>query len=66
MSSVHLYQAEKKDFDMIYEMLMEFKEGELFDKKLPEVDKPKVTLFILPLRKLYLVMGLYEMNIKEI
>ena len=46
MSSVHLYQAEKKDFDMIYEMLMEFKEGELFDKKLPEVDKPKVTLFI--------------------
>ena len=46
MSSVHLYQAEKKDFDMIYEMLMEFKEGELFDKKLPEVDKPKLTLFI--------------------
>ena len=46
MSSVHLYQAEKKDFDMIYEMLMEFKESELFDKKLPEVDKPKVTLFI--------------------
>ena len=46
MSSVHLYQAEKKDFDMIYEMLMEFKEGDLFDKKLPEVDKPKVTLFI--------------------
>ena len=37
---------EKKDFDMIYEMLMEFKEGELFDKKLPEVDKPKLTLFI--------------------
>ena len=25
MSSVHLYEAEKKDFDMIYEMLMEFK-----------------------------------------
>ena len=46
MSSVHLYEAEKKDFDMIYEMLMEFKEGDLFDKKLPEVDKPKVTLFI--------------------
>ena len=31
---------------MIFEMLMEFKEGELFDKKLPEVDKPKLTLFI--------------------
>ena len=46
MSSVHLYQAEKKDFDMIYEMLMEFKESELFDKKLPEVDKTKLTLFI--------------------
>ena len=27
-------------------MLMEFKEGDLFDKKLPEVDKPKLTLFI--------------------
>ena len=50
MSSVHLYQAEKKDFDMIYEMLMEFKEGELFDKKLPEVDKPiKISpSFIIP------------------
>ena len=42
MSSVHLYQAEQKDFDKIFEMLMEFKEGELFDKKLPEVDKPIV------------------------
>ena len=31
MTSVHLYQAEKKDFQNIYDLLVEFKEVDLND-----------------------------------
>lgn len=46
MSSVHLYQAEKKDFQKVFDLLIDFKEVDLVDVGLPEVDKPKVTNFI--------------------
>ena len=46
MSSVHLYQAEKKDFQNVYDLLIEFKEVELVDLKLPNEDKTKLTQFI--------------------
>ena len=46
MSSVHLYQAEKKDLQNIYDLLIEFKEVYLIDLNLPDVDKSKLTTFI--------------------
>lgn len=46
MSSVHLYQAEQKDVQEVYDLLIEFKEFDLKDAKLPEVDKDKLTNFI--------------------
>ena len=46
MSSVHLYQAEKKDLQNIYDLLIEFKEVDLIDLNLPDVDKSKLTTFI--------------------
>ena len=46
MSSVHFYQAEKKDFQNVYDLLIEFKEVELEKLKLPNEDKTKLTQFI--------------------
>lgn len=46
MSSVHFYQAEKKDFQNVYDLLIEFKEVELAELKLPNEDKTKLTQFI--------------------
>tara|TARA_R100000734_G_C3295429_1_gene86675 strand:- start:249 stop:692 length:444 start_codon:yes stop_codon:yes gene_type:complete len=46
MSSVHFYQAEKKDFQNVYDLLIEFKQVELVDLKLPNEDKTKLTQFI--------------------
>ena len=46
MTSVHFYQAEKKDFQNVYDLLIEFKEVELVDLKLPNEDKTKLTQFI--------------------
>ena len=46
MSSVHLYQAEKKDFQKVFDLLIDFKEVDLVDVDLPKVDKPKLTNFI--------------------
>tara|TARA_Y100001973_G_C5158898_1_gene312418 strand:+ start:510 stop:953 length:444 start_codon:yes stop_codon:yes gene_type:complete len=46
MTSVHLYQAEKKDFNNIYDLLIEFKHDELDHLDLPNVDRNKLTSFI--------------------
>ena len=46
MTSVHLYQAEKKDFDNVYDLLIEFKHDELDHLDLPNVDRVKLTSFI--------------------
>ena len=46
MTSVHLYQAEKKDVENIYDLLVEFKDEDLSDLNLPDVDKPKLLTFI--------------------
>ena len=46
MSSVHIYQAEKKDFQEVFDLLINFKEVDLVDVDLPKVDKPKLTAFI--------------------
>ena len=46
MTSVHFYQAEKKDFQNVYDLLIEFKEVELAELKLPNEDKTKLTQFI--------------------
>ena len=41
MTSVHLYQAEQKDFQSVYDLLIEFKEFDLKDAQLPDIDKDK-------------------------
>ena len=46
MTSVHLFQAEKKDFEDVYDLLIEFKHDELEHLDLPKVDKQKLTTFI--------------------
>ena len=43
---MHLYQAEKKDIQNIYKLLIEFKNIDLVDSKYPEVDKNKILFFI--------------------
>ena len=43
MTSVHLYQAEQKDFQNVYDLLIEFKELDLKDAQLPDIDKDKLT-----------------------
>ena len=43
MTSVHLYQAEQKDFENVYDLLIEFKEFDLKDAQLPDIDKDKLT-----------------------
>ena len=43
MTSVHLYQAEQKDFQNVYDLLIEFKEVDLKDAQLPDIDKDKLT-----------------------
>jgi len=42
MSSVHLYQAEKKDVENVYDLLIEFKEFDLKGARLPEIDRDKL------------------------
>ena len=46
MTSVHLFQAEKKDFQDVYDLLIQFKHDELEHINLPNVDKNKLTTFI--------------------
>ena len=46
MTSIHLFQAEKKDFEDVYNLLIEFKHDELEHLDLPKVDKQKLTTFI--------------------
>lgn len=46
MTSIHLYQAEQKNVQEVYDLLIEFKEFDLKDAQLPEVDKDKLTNFI--------------------
>ena len=43
MTSVHLYQAEQKDFQNVYDLLIEFKEFDLKDARLPDIDETKLT-----------------------
>ena len=42
MSSIHLYQAEKKDVENVYDLLIEFKEFDLKHAELPEIDRDKL------------------------
>ena len=46
MTSIHLFQAEKKDFEDVYDLLIQFKHDELEHLDLPKVDKNKLTIFI--------------------
>tara|TARA_R100001129_G_scaffold26076_2_gene17395 strand:- start:505 stop:948 length:444 start_codon:yes stop_codon:yes gene_type:complete len=46
MTSIHLFQAEKKDFENVYDLLIQFKHDELGHLDLPKVDKNKLTIFI--------------------
>jgi len=43
MTNVHLYQAEQKDFQNVYDLLIEFKEFDLKDARLPDIDETKLT-----------------------
>ena len=43
MTSVHLYQAEQKDVQDVYDLLIEFKEFDLKDARLPDIDETKLT-----------------------
>ena len=46
MTSIHLFQAEKKDFQDVYDLLIQFKHDELEHLGLPKVDKNKLETFI--------------------
>ena len=46
MTSIHLFQAEKKDFQDIYDLLIQFKHDDLEHLDLPKVDQKKLTIFI--------------------
>lgn len=46
MTSVHLFQAEKKDFQDVYDLLIQFKHDDLEHLDLPKVDQKKLTTFI--------------------
>ena len=44
--SIHLYKAEKKDVEVIAELLINFKDEDLQDMNYPEVDQKKLINFI--------------------
>ena len=46
MTSIHLFQAEKKDFEDVYDLLIQFKHDELEHLDLPKIDQNKLTTFI--------------------
>ena len=46
MTSIHLFQAEKKDFQDVYDLLIQFKHDELEHLNLPKIDKNKLETFI--------------------
>ena len=46
MTSVHLLQAEKKDIENVYNLLVEYKNVDLEDVSFPEIDRDKLLNFI--------------------
>jgi N-acetylglutamate synthase-like GNAT family acetyltransferase len=46
MTSTHLYQAEKTDIEMIYNLLVEYKNVDLKDIYPDEIDRKKLIFFI--------------------
>ena len=46
MTSIHLLQAEKKDIENIYNLLVEYKNVDLEDVSFPEIDRDKGLNFI--------------------
>tara|TARA_Y100000114_G_scaffold152663_1_gene171308 strand:+ start:1058 stop:1501 length:444 start_codon:yes stop_codon:yes gene_type:complete len=46
MTSVHLYQAEKKDISELHDLLKNYKEKDLTDLKFPEVDTVKLNKYL--------------------
>jgi len=46
MTSIHLFQAEKKDFQDVYDLLIQFKHDDLEHLDLPKVDQKKLITFI--------------------
>ena len=46
MTSIHLYQAERKDIENIYELLVEYKNVDLEDVNFPDIDRNKLINFI--------------------
>ena len=46
MTSIHLYNANKKDLNDIYDLLVEYKETDLADSNYPEIDKNKSINFL--------------------
>ena len=46
MTSIHLYNATKKDIENIYNLLVEYKETDLANANYPAIDKNKLLNFI--------------------
>ena len=46
MTSIHLYNANKKDLNDIYDLLVEYKETDLVKANYPAIDKNKLLNFI--------------------
>ena len=44
MTSVHLFQAEEKDVQDVYDLLIEFKEFDLKDANYPDVHEGKLKI----------------------
>lgn len=46
MTSLHLYQAEKRDIQDIYNLLVEYKNTDLINSNFPEIDEYKLNFYI--------------------
>ena len=46
MTSIHLFQAEKKDFQDVYDLLIQFKHDDLEHLDLPKVDQKKLIILV--------------------
>ena len=46
MTSIHLYQAERKDIENIYELLVEYKNVDLEDVNFPDIDRDWETPYL--------------------
>ena len=66
MTSIHLYQAERKDIENIYDLLVEYKNVDLEDVNFPDIDKDKLMNFINTILQRGKIILLKDLNREEL